>query len=69
MKNHTWYEVRIGGASTPRSTLEEAKKEIEVMKLGYPEKKHMTRENHKYWKRVSKNAKIYVVKQVEKEII
>ena len=63
MTNHTWYEVRLGSASTTHYTLTEAKNELYEMRKGYPEHKCLSEENHSYWKRHGEKAEIYKIEQ------
>lgn len=69
MSNHTSYEVRYSTMSSSFPTLEEARKYLDEMWNGFPEKVHMTEENHQYWKRVARKAEIFKVSISSEKIV
>jgi len=64
----TWFEVTDGNMGKDFSTKKEAQADLEQMTLGYPEKKHMSEENHSYWAKHSTACFITKVVQTTEKV-
>lgn len=52
------HEASAGLYGDSYETLKKARIEIKEMRLGYPNSKHISKENHDYWKKVGQKAHI-----------